>query len=297
MMYRFESSFYICLLIVLAGFGCDQSLKVTEQPVCPALMNGEEPVILQDNASIATMDDLEALKDVSHVAGDLVITTDFSGNIDLPNLCGVNGDLRIEKNPDLSHMTIPSLGYVDGDVYVYENDRLRKFSAPQLIEVGGSFYITDNPKLTALHIQSVQKIAGDMWLNALDDLDVIYLPVLAEVGLTFRVASNDELYSLNVDSLHTIGGGIRVLRNDDLPSLVLPALETIVGAMRVQENNRLQTILVGGENMELRGENGHDPGNGPRDCLFRRTDSRINPSAQEIERKRDEFALSRSSQF
>ena len=146
---------YAVIAIVCAahGAGCD---------VC----DGDAAI---DSARIFDQADLDDLKDVECILGDLDIGDDAGGApIESPldtsvvaELAIIEGGLNVVNTTQLASLAFPSLLFVGrrgierdgeqvrGDLFVQANAGLTSLDLPDLTDVGGCVVIADNPLLPA----------------------------------------------------------------------------------------------------------------------------------------------------
>lgn len=133
-----------------------------------------------------------ALRRIVAIEGDLIVTGAAQGELDLPSLrtvagdvvirtsarletfaglerlAWVGGDLIVEENPRLVHLVgLGSLAYVGGDVRIRKNATLESVDGlDRLAVIGGSLELAENPALASLaRLRRLQSIQGGIVLR------------------------------------------------------------------------------------------------------------------------------------
>ena len=158
------------------------------------------------------------------IEGSVKIKGSGISNLDgLISLIIIEGDLRIDSNPDLTSLNgLSSLTIIGGSLIFVANTALTDVSGlGSLMSVGNDllFYYNDFKTLNGLgpitYIQRYLKIIGN------DSLTNLYgLNHIKSIGAQLTIHSNARLLSLTgLDSLAHIGGGLLIAYNPKLTSL------------------------------------------------------------------------------
>ncbi len=92
--------------------------------------------------------------------GNLQIAT--SVDVDAAqNLGEVTGSLRI-SGPQLGYFSLPSLHAVGGDVWVWQNEALKRFGLSGLEMVGGDLLVRGNSELVAFDLTALRTVVGNL---------------------------------------------------------------------------------------------------------------------------------------
>ena len=188
--------------------------------------------------------DLEALRDVCEVIGDLTCREAGLASIDLHRLASVTGELRISgadvadvnfaalqrvgaifvAGGPSSALALPALNQVSGDLSVVESG-LTSLHLPNLTSVGGSVRLEDDPLLADFDPASLETVGADLLIRgtAIGDLS---LPSLISVGADLIIRENQAVSTLALPAL-SLSKRIYIEGQPILQQLQLPTLSTV----------------------------------------------------------------------
>ena len=123
---------------------------------------------------IANAADAISAASVAEVGGSLVIQPSFAGELDLPNLQNVAGDVRLEGHavagaPEsewaaITALRLPNLQSVGGEVFVYLTGQLLETDFRRLATVGERVYFMRNLALRRVGLDAL--MAGSVSIQA-----------------------------------------------------------------------------------------------------------------------------------
>ncbi len=129
-------------------------------------------------------------------------------SLGLPLLGLVRGDVIVAGNPLLSLVVIAgTLGNIQGDLVIDDNDALPSLALPNLITVGGHVEIERNAALEDISSPALQRVGGDLLVDEDEALLSLSLPSLQTIGGDLIVDA-PALQTLTVPDLARVGGDI-----------------------------------------------------------------------------------------
>ncbi|WIG93328.1 hypothetical protein KGD87_22325 [Myxococcus sp. SDU36] len=218
--------------------------------------------------------DLEALKSLTSIRGDLNIEhTDVTAVV-LPGLASVEGSLNIHGNPGLMQVDLSGLRYVGGTLSIRGGVQLSELrigpqtpealppvrvhslslnSLPGVSTLSGLAAVAPRFDLTLWNtgvlwspgmFPHVQVLAGTLTVHQNAALEKLPLSQLAQVDGSFMISANPMLQSLEGLSLLTrIGGVLEISSNNALTQLSgLEHLAVVKDRVTVANNARLQEV-------------------------------------------------------
>jgi len=210
-------------------------------PGCPpnVTLNSQQEVIdfaaaypgcstVSGNLRISGATDLSALSFLQHIGGDLYISVNNPG---LLNLDGLSGILDVGRD-----LTVSGTGGVSALTNINGLSGVKS--------VGGKLYIGGNPSLQSLGgLSALQTVGGSLTVQANGFNDLTGLSALQSVGEDL-VVSFERLESLNgLPALKSVGRNLSINYNNNLKNLDgLLAIEHVGGQLLIYNNTTLQDI-------------------------------------------------------
>ena len=174
--------------------------------------------------------------------------------------------IQLSNNPKLKEFVAPKITSVK-DIYINDNELLKKIELPMLKKMTGQFNVSDNPVLDSIELPVLEKLDTFYFLNywcsqmsstknyptkvSLKSLKTadnfhfcggtgISIPNLELVNenLSFDMTL---LESLDVPKLKSVGGKFEIYYNEHLKEIHMPMLES-VGSLKNEKNPLLETI-------------------------------------------------------
>ncbi|MCP4680079.1 MAG: hypothetical protein GY854_32220 [Deltaproteobacteria bacterium] len=144
---------------------------------------------------------------------------------DIVSFSCVTGDLRIVSLGSLTHIDLPNLEWVGGNLSIDGNEFLESYSFKALTSVGSHLVVSDNPALQNMNLElltSVQEVS----INTNGSLKGITgFGLLTEISVALSVMGNQALESLDgFSNLTSVGIGLLFLCNDALPTCQVESL-------------------------------------------------------------------------
>ncbi len=196
----------------------------------PGLQVATGRIILVDTAVTA----LE-LGGLVHAGQILVRDNAELTELSLPALGGIDGDLALSNNPQLSAVGLSQLVGVGASLEVTNNNALVVLTAPLLTDVGGDLDISDNDALESILFQQVLRVGEDLIISDNDALIELLLSVVEAVGGDLFIGGNGQLESVDLTSLETVGGDLDIEDNAALDDVGLGSLSTVGGDLTVAD--------------------------------------------------------------
>lgn len=191
------------------------------------------------DVTISSAEGVQALAGVRHIVGMLTIEGGLTGEVVLPDIEVVEGEIRVLGA--LGGLKMPKLKRAGGVMVMRAND-LVSIELPQLVEVGARIWIGNNPALETIGLGALTTMGG-LFVGDNSALETLTLPSLLEigaVGLTigqYESSSssipNPALKTISAPKLKTIKGGLTVQANKALETLDLGALELVEGELTI----------------------------------------------------------------
>lgn len=96
-------------------------------------------------------------KNVEAIYGSFsIVNADITGELVLPKLAELSGELNINHNNALISVALPALKAVGGKVNIYSNEKLARVDAGALVEVGSTWESNANPGLQSLDVSKLR---------------------------------------------------------------------------------------------------------------------------------------------
>ena len=190
--------------------------------------------------AINDLTDLDYYRNVRVVASDLSISWGRLGQVELPNLSFVGGDVTILDNATLTSVRLPSLYSVGKSLTVANNPLLTQLGVPSLEEIG-RVTVFGNGQLAGLDL-------GDS--DIFGSVTVGNNAMLAEIDWTngyvegpIEVYGNPVLASATIVSTSGMAGHVIVRDNPQLGALTLRA-SNVRSSVLVTRNATLSTLAL-----------------------------------------------------
>ncbi|GHH00631.1 hypothetical protein [Comamonas sp. JC664] len=236
--------------------------------VCQPTVTHHGTLVVEDAA------DLEALRGLSSIRGNLTIQAPDLVELVLPGLVSVDGTLEIHGSPALRRVELAALRYVEGTLSIGGSAQLTELSVgpqahdalPQVrVHSLGLRALPALPSLAGLSavvplfdlaiwdtgIQSatdtlrhVPTLHGTVSIFDNAVMEELPLSRLAEVGGSVEISGNPALQSLSgLEHLSMVGGGISITNNGALTSVSgLKNLMLVKNHLRVADNPQLRDV-------------------------------------------------------
>jgi hypothetical protein len=180
---------------LLGAMTGDLQVQATEGPRLKKTDGGR---ILTGDVTITHAQDLEVLRGVELLRGDLVIEESGLQGADLSALEGVRaieGNLGLEGNRSLQDLSaLKQLQRLEGNLYVGFNGGLTEASLPSLQKVGGALILEGNEQLAKLDLPNLESVGRY--------LSVVENPRLTEVSTpALQGVADVEAYDNGADLL------------------------------------------------------------------------------------------------
>ncbi|NOJ78173.1 DUF7151 family protein [Myxococcus xanthus] len=202
--------------------------------------------------------DLEALKSLSIIRGELAVENTDVAMVELPGLVSVEGPLSIHDNPALTRVELSGLRYVGGTLSIRGSPSLNEVRVgPQTMEALPAVRIDG---LTLYSLPALSSLSGMAAVAPHFDLTLWNtgvkwspdtLPHVQVLAGTLTIHGNPALEKLPVSRLTEVGGSVTISGNPMLQSLEgLGGLTRVGGVLDVSHNNAL-THLTGLEHLTV----------------------------------------------
>ncbi|MFP2930430.1 hypothetical protein ACLESO_35575 [Pyxidicoccus sp. 3LG] len=222
---------------------------------------------------VAAPADLEALRAISRLRGNLTVAGKLVTELVLPTLVAVEGELRIDSVESLRRVELEGLRSVGQQVYVASNPELDTLvlgaSPEQAVRIGTDLSIIANRKLKSLAglaalapqrdfvvgfnetlkdpgpLEHVRDLTGSVAIYMNDELRGFPLPNLTSVGTSMTFVDNRSLLSLDtLSQLTRVGGNLNISSQLLVVSLAqaLQQLQEVGGVLAIGGNPRLETL-------------------------------------------------------
>lgn len=200
------------------------------------------------DVSVEDQADVDALRDVCIIDGDLLMAGTPVTSLDLPELATVTGRIYLQQNYALTEVDLPSLESLatandeNAGFVAVQNDTLVSVRLPSLGSTDRRIESYENPVLTELDLTSLSSAdgvtltgaalsrldlpaftTGDLALSSNGELEEVSAPQWGAGGLLVEYC--DALAELSFPSLAT-GRGLVLRGNQSLTLVGVPALES-----------------------------------------------------------------------
>jgi hypothetical protein len=186
------------------------------------------------------------LANITRIYGDYVVDATFvagDGNLSLPNLEMVVGNLKVQSNDQLTEADFPSLQSIGGCLHIVSNAELAAADFLSLQSIGGYLHIDYNAELAAADFSSLQFIGGYLHIDNNAKLAAANFSSLQSIGGYLDIYSNAELAAVDFSSLQSIaesiGGYLHIRTNAKLAAADFSSLQSIGGYLRIDNNAEL----------------------------------------------------------
>ncbi|AKF83881.1 hypothetical protein MFUL124B02_38605 [Myxococcus fulvus 124B02] len=256
---------------VVSGSDTNQDGALQENEVLATAYVCHPSATHDGDYEVRTPSDLAALQGISHIRGDLLISSPGIQALSLPGLESVEGHLRIRGNPQLDHVALTGLRFVREDLSITENGLLVMVvtDANRALHVGGSLRVERNMLLRWLGLNSIvprrdfhltsnaslvevgplpfmDALTGELVIEDNRALTGVLIPKLLRVGTHLTIQGNVALRSLEgLKGLQSVGGDFTLAENGVLPGVAgLASLERVGGDVLVWDNAALTRFTL-----------------------------------------------------
>jgi hypothetical protein len=164
--------------------------------------------------------------------------------LSLPVLGYVNGDLDIDGNLALVAIDFPALGSTGEDFWIYDNPAVTTISFPSLTDVGYEFWVGPDDiaedALISMDFGALERIWDELYLVSTNVLKAARFPKLLAVGEAFYLYGNLGLETLEIPELAVIGERPFAWRGYRADVMV----QADEGAMYIYDNAKLEALLT-----------------------------------------------------
>jgi len=198
--------------------------------------------------TITTLDDVAFFEPYPCITGDLGVEEDEIGEIDLPNLEWVGGNLDIDWPPNLTDVTMEALETIVGRLEL-SGVSLNVVHMSSLTSVGGLSSAGNSP-LCDIDLSSLNTVGSEGLMFGSNDVTSFELPALTAVQGNVTITTLHELVVLDLSGLTTVDGSLSVKNTENLTNLDGFASLISVGAsspdavLRVSEMDTLPDCEV-----------------------------------------------------
>lgn len=208
------------------------------------------PLTHNGDVTIEKQHDLKILENVTHLRGNLVIKANqnVSHQKNVPPITDldmlkclhhIDGDLIIQNSHLRDIDGLRYLSQVTGDVIIL-NSPLDTLNLKSLTTIGGALTISDNTMLQSLGgLESLISVGAHITIrNNIAMRDIWGLSSLSAVNGDLIIADNIVLNNLDPlkDNLRTVSGDLVIISNFNLSNIVIDNLETIGSNLIIQNN-------------------------------------------------------------
>jgi hypothetical protein len=163
---------------------------------------------------------------------------------DLSALQTIQGGFFLENNPRLGDIAMPALESLGGDIEILAHEIVSQISWPMLKEVGGAVEISGNNSLTTVTFEGLEKVGGNLDITANFGLTKVDVDALTAIAGDLGAVDNPALTRIAAASLLTIGNNLVVTTNAGLKAIDLPQLTTVTGYVTIQDNPALTQLTA-----------------------------------------------------
>jgi hypothetical protein len=180
-----------------------------------------------------------------------LLTVLAPGNISLPNLVVLHGDLVINSSSALVNFAADSLTQIIGrsnynGLVVDSAPLLQSLSFKDLAVIAGQVYINNVPALGSVSLPALQAVAQRV-LVAKTGLEGLSLPSFKHTAI-----NDNKIYDINdysspaeswgVENPNGYAAGLAVASNPALSELYVPSLKNITGGLFIKDNMELKSL-------------------------------------------------------
>jgi hypothetical protein len=229
-------------------------LSKTILPVLAAVGHAvaQTPVTCTTTATVnSAADATDLASKCDAVKGDVIVSKDAGGIVDMGKLASISGDLSIDSSEAITSIQGSSLGKIGGTFTLNKLQLLSTVSFPNLTEVGNiqwnSLPALGQLSLTKKVTKATNVVISDTFLSTLDGLDFESLSLLdinnnkrltdftaklVHLDDKLSIASNGQNLSVSLPNLEWITE-MTIL---DVQSFSTPSLATVNGSARFDSN-------------------------------------------------------------
>ncbi len=209
-----------------------------------------EEYVHEGSVVIESPSQVPAVLAYHEIAGDLVIRINFDdySHLELPNLERIRGNLVVDPNSRVTSMSLPKLERIQGGLMLMEGRHLNTIEAPKLHTVDNSVTIS-NSSLESVAFNALRRIGGALFLANNQNVSTVELPRLQNIAEGMKVMGNGRLQTLSLPQLEEIGaeleffsGQIRTIRMNRLSSVGAHITFNVDNSLRTLEMGRLSTV-------------------------------------------------------
>jgi hypothetical protein len=183
------------------------------------------------------------LENTKRIYGDFcmqdVYFVEDDGNVSLPNLEMVSGNMDIYNNDQLMAVDFPTLHSIGGIMKIYTNEELTAADFSALLSIGASLQIKLSTKLKFTDFSALQSVGGNLNIDDNNELRVTNFSSLQSVGGTVDIEDNNNLKVTDFSSLQSVGGYHRIAYNQELTAADFPLLRFVGGNLDIHDNQAL----------------------------------------------------------
>lgn len=173
--------------------------------------------------TITTSEDASQISACTTYNGDIIISSDASGQIEIPSLTRVTGDFTCTNASTLTALTLDRLQTIEGTFDLEELQILSSLSMPSFTAVNRIRWIA-LPGLQSLNFGSGVSQANEVYISntGLTDLKGIELTAVASMDIN----NNQYLKTINVNSLTNVTRALSFSANGMNLEIEFPNLES-----------------------------------------------------------------------
>ncbi|MCP3959081.1 MAG: IPTL-CTERM sorting domain-containing protein [bacterium] len=202
-------------------------------------------VFVFNNAALETLE----LPNLTSIHREIEIgQNDALLSVALPELAVVR-TVRIEDNPSLAAVDLPSLETLEGNLVIREHPALASVGLANLTTVNGRLGISESGPLAELVFPQLSTVIGSLGIGGHPNLRLVDLPNLERAAinpLTEPVVSfdsNPSLETLNLLRLNVVRF-LQISNCDALTSIDLPDLENVWVDIFIRFNDQLRSVSM-----------------------------------------------------
>lgn len=212
----------------------------------------EHNVVVMGSVFVRSENDLEKLKNIQAISGDIVLKNTNVSTFSLNRLRTLGGDLLFENNISLNSVELDSLLAVAGGFKLLDNPSISEITLEQLVIIEEEFELRGNEDLdsdnlnaaTAVYdFPSLLMIGDDFKIYKTSNLLGLTTPKLTLVGGTFELSETYGLDQFDFSSLSVVSGDIS-LKSTDISSLAVDLLVKIEGDLMLKNNSELSGFSI-----------------------------------------------------
>ncbi len=223
------------------GPGTEQVVDVCVVADAPDL--GDEEIVFEGSVELRSRADVEAIRDVNRITGELTVNTPGLEGVSLPNLREVGFGIRF-FSPTLRQIRLPSLERTVR-IELIQVFSLEVLDLSSLVELEGAFSLSGDTRLTVVDLPALERTNTEGFdertfvgfaITNHSDLQRISAPRLRST-LSLNINTNAVLEVVELQALREVPDRFQINENPNYPACEAEALaEQLVVAPNTNQN-------------------------------------------------------------